>query len=83
MVPELTLTSAAELKRELLELPGVSAVMWLDDVEDLSTPVELMDEATVEQYWRDGTAMYDVTIDEGMESEAVKASTPSRTTRPP
>ena len=73
MVPELTLTSAAELKRELLELPGVSAVMWLDDVEDLSTPVELMDEATVEQYWRDGTAMYDVTIDEGMESEAVKA----------
>ena len=73
MVPELTLTSAAELKRGLLELPGVSAVMWLDDVEDLSTPVELMDEATVEQYWRDGTAMYDVTIDEGMESEAVKA----------
>ena len=57
MVPELTLTSAAELKRELLELPGVSAVMWLDDVEDLSTPVELMDEATVEQYWRDGTAI--------------------------
>ena len=38
--------------------PGVSGVMWLDDVEDLSTPVELMDAATVEQYWRDGTALY-------------------------
>ena len=71
MVPDLTLTAAAELKREIAAVEGVSGVMWLDDVQDLSTPVEVMDEATVEQYWRDGTAMYDVTIDEGMESRAV------------
>ena len=73
MVPELTLTEAAALKRDIAAVEGVSGVMWLDDVEDLSTPVELMDEATVRQYWRDGAAMYDVTIDEGMESEAVAA----------
>ena len=48
MVPELTLTAAAALKRELAgRCPASPAVMWLDDVEDLSTPVELMDEATV------------------------------------
>ena len=71
MVPDLTLTEAAALKRDIAAVEGVSGVMWLDDVQDLSTPVEVMDEATVEQYWRDGTAMYDVTIDEGMESRAV------------
>ena len=73
MVQNLTLTEAAELKSELAALPGISGVMWLDDTQDLSTPVELMDEATVRQYWRDGTALYDVTIDEGRESEAVAA----------
>ena len=73
MVQNLTLTGAVDMKHRIAEAPGVSAVMWLDDTQDLSTPIELMDEATVEQYWRDGTAMYDVTIDEGRESEAVAA----------
>ena len=73
MVQNLTLTGAVDMKHRIAEAPGVSAVMWLDDTQDLSTPIELMDEATVEQYWRDGTALYDVTIDEGRESEAVAA----------
>lgn len=74
MVRNLTLTEAKELKAKIAAAPGVSGVMWLDDVEDLSTPVELMDPATVEQYWHDdGTALYNVTIDEGRESEAVAA----------
>ena len=42
-------------------------------MEDLDTPVELMDQATVEQYWRDGTALYQVTIAEGQESGTVDA----------
>ena len=73
MVQNLTLTEALEMKQRLAEAPGVSGVMWLDDTQDLSTPVELMDEAVLKQYWQDGTALYDVTIDEGLESEAVAA----------
>ena len=73
MVQNLTLTEAVEMKQRLAEAPGVSGVMWLDDTQDLSTPVELMDEAVLKQYWQDGTALYDVTIDEGLESEAVAA----------
>ena len=45
MVQNLTLTEAVEMKQRLAEAPGVSGVMWLDDTQDLSTPVELMDEA--------------------------------------
>ena len=75
MVRNLTLTQAVQLKDELAACPGVSGVMWLDDVADLNTPVELMDSATVEQYWHEdgGIALYNVTIDEGRESEAVAA----------
>lgn len=73
MVQNLTLTGAVEMKEKIAAASGVSGVMWLDDTQDMSTPIELMDEATVEQYWRDGTALYQVTIDEGRESEAVEA----------
>ena len=73
MVSGLTLTEAEELKGEIAAVDGVTGVMWLDDVEDLDTPVELMDQATVEQYWRDGAALYQVTIAEGRESGTVDA----------
>ena len=55
-------------------VPGVEDVMWLDDVADLTTPVELMEEDTVSQYWKDGKALYSVTIEDGREGEATDAS---------
>ena len=73
MVQNLTLTGAVEMKEKIAQAPGVTGVMWLDDTQDMSTPIELMDSATVEQYWHDGTALYQVTIEEGRESEAVAA----------
>lgn len=73
MVRNLTLTGAVEMKEKIAQAPGVTGVMWLDDTQDMSTPIELMDSATVEQYWHDGTALYQVTIEEGRESEAVGA----------
>lgn len=73
MVRNLTLTGAVETKEKIAQAPGVTGVMWLDDTQDMSTPIELMDSATVEQYWHDGTALYQVTIEEGRESEAVAA----------
>ena len=68
MVRNLTLTGAVETKAKIAQAPGVTGVMWLDDTQDMSTPIELMDSATVEQYWHDGTALYQVTIEEGRES---------------
>lgn len=73
MVRNLTLTGAVEMKEKIAQAPGVTGVMWLDDTQDMSTPIELMDSATVEQYWHDGMALYQVTIEEGRESEAVAA----------
>ncbi len=73
MAVDLTLAEALELKEEIARVPGVTDVMWLDDVEDITTPVELMDEATVSQYWKDGKALYSVTIESGREVEATDA----------
>ena len=73
MAVDLTIAEALELKEGIAAAPGVTDVMWLDDVADLTTPVELMDEATVEQYWKDGKALFSVTIESGREVEATDA----------
>lgn len=70
MVPELSLTEALEMKEKLEAVSGVECVMWLDDVADVKTPLETLDKAIVEQYYRDGAAIYDVTITTDMELEA-------------
>ena len=61
------------MKAEIEAAPGVESVMWLDDVADLKTPLETLDKAVVDQYYRDGTALYDVTIKTDMELEATDA----------
>ena len=73
MVPGLTLTQAQAMKAEIEAAPGIEGVMWLDDVADLKTPLEMLDKAVVDQYYRDGTALYDVTIATDMELEATDA----------
>ena len=73
MVLGLALTQAQAMKAEIEAAPGIEGVMWLDDVADLKTPLEMLDKAVVDQYYRDGTALYDVTIATDMELEATDA----------
>lgn len=70
MMPELSLTEALEMKDKLEAVTGVEGVMWLDDVADVKTPLETLDKAIVERYYRNGAAIYDVTITTDMELEA-------------
>lgn len=51
MVPNLTLPEALELKAAIANTPGVTGVMWLDDVADLTKPLSSADAAMVETYW--------------------------------
>ena len=70
MVPGVSLATALEMKEKLAAVDGVDGVMWLDDVVDVKTPLETLDQATVRQYYRDGAALYDVTIAADMELTA-------------
>lgn len=73
MVPDLTLTQAVEMKAGIAAVDGVTEVLWLDDIVDLKTPLETQDSATVEAYYKDGAALYTVTIADGMEVSATNA----------
>ncbi|HIW75995.1 MULTISPECIES: efflux RND transporter permease subunit [Gordonibacter] len=73
MVNNVDVEQALTYKHELAAAQGVEGVLWLDDVADLGTPLEMLDQATVEQYYRDGHALFDVTVAEGEETEALQA----------
>lgn len=73
MVSDVTVAQAQDYKARLLSIDGVQLVMWLDDVADLKEPLEMLDPALVQPYYRDGTALFSVAIETGKEAEAVAA----------
>lgn len=73
MAVDLSTAEALDLKARIAAIPGVSSVMWLDDVVDLKQPLEVIDEDLLSQYYADGNALFQVAIDEGYEVDATDA----------
>ena len=71
MVNDVSLQQALDYKDKLGNVEGVSGVMWLDDVEDLKTPVEMMEPDSVEAYYKDNKALFNITVNEGCEVKAI------------
>lgn len=73
MIQDVSIAGALEYKQELEAIDGVTQVTWLDDVVSLVQPLEMRDKATVEDYYKDGNALFSVTIEESKRIEAVNA----------
>lgn len=72
MASNISLPEAAALKKQIEAVDGVTSVMWLDDAVSLDVPMETLDQKTVETYYKDGCALYTVTIEDGKEIYALK-----------
>ena len=73
MVPHVTIPQALEYKQKLAQAPGVLAVSWLDDAADVTVPLSAMDADTLQTYYRDGAALFSVTLSEADYVQAVQA----------
>lgn len=73
MVGDVSIQEAMEYKHALEEINGVTEVLWLDDVMDIRTPVEVSDTSTVETYYKNENALFSVTIANEKEVEATNA----------
>ncbi len=73
MVKDVSIQQALDYKDDLAAIDGVSEVMWLDDTIDLKEPIEMADSETVESFYKDGNALFTVTITKGMELDAIDA----------
>ncbi|HBU12865.1 MAG TPA: RND transporter [Clostridiales bacterium] len=71
LVKDVSITDALSYKESLAAIEGVTDVMWLDDMVDIVQPLETMEQGTVEGFYKNGNALFSVTISEGMEKSAV------------
>lgn len=67
MIGDVTIQEALHFKEKLAAIDGVSDVTWLDDVIDLKVPIEMADEEVVETYYKDGHALFSLSIRDGEE----------------
>ncbi|WP_139785755.1 efflux RND transporter permease subunit [Cytobacillus gottheilii] len=67
MIPDVTVQEALSFKEELAAIDGVSEVIWLDDVVDLKTPLEMADADTVESYYKNEKALFSIAVTAGEE----------------
>ena len=67
MINDVTIQEALVFKDKLAAIDGVSDVTWLDDVIDITTPIEMADQDTVASYYKDNKALISFSIREGDE----------------
>ena len=60
MVRNVTIPQALAYKEALKQVDGVLEVMWLDDAVDITLPLEILDEETVDAYYQEGAAVADI-----------------------
>lgn len=73
MVKGVSVAQALSVKARIQACAGVRSVLWLDDAADILQPIEMMDREVVESYYREGDALFSVTISEGCLVEATDA----------
>lgn len=64
MIYDVSLTEALDYKEKLSHIIGVSDVTWLDDAIDVKKPLQMQDQDTIETYYKDGNALFTITIEE-------------------
>lgn len=62
---------ALDYKKKLSEVEGVSEINWLDDTVSIQTPLETIPQETVNAWYRDGNALFSITVEEEKRDVAV------------
>lgn len=64
-VPDTSPEQALAVKEQLSQMPGVSLVLWLDDMVDLrATPFDMVPAKAKDGYYAHGGPLYQVTVDD-------------------
>ena len=57
LLKDVSIPEALEYKRQIAQVEGVKDVTWLDDSVDVTIPVEMMDQDTLNAWYKDGDAL--------------------------
>ena len=67
MIDNVSVEEAVAYKERLAAIEGVSGVSWLDDIVDVSVPLEVYGAEITEKYYKDGSALFSMTVEEAKE----------------
>lgn len=70
LMHDVSIPEALQFKQQLMDIDGVTDVLWLDDAYDVKQPLEMADKALIETYYKDGHALFNFAIKEGEEVKA-------------
>ena len=73
MIKNVSIMEAMDYKRQLAAIDGVTQVTWLDDMIDIKQPLEMSDPDTVEKFYKNGNALFSITIRKGAEKKTCAA----------
>ncbi|WP_202080445.1 efflux RND transporter permease subunit [Caldalkalibacillus salinus] len=73
MIHDVTVQEALNYKSQLVAIDGVSDVVWLDDLVDLKTPLEMIEPELIEDYYKDNKALFSLSVRDGEEVAATDA----------
>lgn len=62
MVKDVSIPGVLRLKSEMERISGVKNVVWLDDMADVTIPLDFLDQDMVDDYYRDGNALFLITF---------------------
>lgn len=71
MIEDVSIAESLEYKEKILNVDGVTDVTWLDDSVDVTEPLEFIDTDTIETYYKNGNALFSVTIEDSKRIDAV------------
>lgn len=64
MIYDVSIAKALEYKDEITAVEGVKEIQWLDDSANINAPLESEDQDTIDTWYKDNNALYQITIDE-------------------
>ena len=71
MVHDISIPEALALKEKFEAIEGINEVQWLDDAVSTEIPIEYIGYDTVKDYYRDGTALFTLTVDDAYSTQAI------------
>ncbi|WP_088034499.1 efflux RND transporter permease subunit [Evansella clarkii] len=67
MITDVSVQEALAYKEMLGEIDGVSDVTWLDDMFDLTVPLEMAEQDLLDSYYQEENALFSMRVQEGKE----------------
>lgn len=71
MIKNVSIPQALEYKARIAAVDGVTDITWLDDAANVTQPLSFIDADTLDTYYKDGNALFSVTVSEDQRMDAL------------